>query len=166
MSHAAFENPPFINSTMTTGVSSSNDHTFTDISHSNKKQNEKLNPWKKESGTCTWLMRSGGKWFAGISLLIYHIMAGVNGAACSGCNSKCDRIYLYIHGWGAAGTRRLQGFGGGTPSSRFRQHTVDAWPLQSHFELHLHAHASLRGELLLWLATEWLGRAWNGEIPI
>jgi hypothetical protein len=35
------------------------------------------------------------------------------------------------------GARRLQGFGGGTPSSRFQQHTVDAWPLQSHFELHL-----------------------------
>jgi len=48
MSHAAFEKSPFINSTMTTGAGSLNDHTFTDISHSNKKKNGKLNPWKKE----------------------------------------------------------------------------------------------------------------------
>ena len=48
----------------------------------------------------------------------------------------CDRINSSIHGSGAAGARRIQILGDGTPSSRFRQHTVDAWRLQSHFELH------------------------------
>ena len=42
----------------------------------------------------------------------------------------------YIPSLGAARARRLQGFGAGTPSSRFRQHPVDAWPLQLYFELH------------------------------
>ena len=51
----------------------------------------------------------------------------------SGCNSKYDRLRSFIHGSGAAGARRLQIFGDGTPSSRFRQHAVEAWRLQSHF---------------------------------
>jgi hypothetical protein len=50
--------------------------------------------------------------------------------------SATELAHLFIHASDAAGAQRLQILGDGTPSSRFRQHTVNAWRLQSHFELH------------------------------